>query len=98
MAKVKDRSENIKKHGIRRNVRLRIRRGDVRDGSDVVALRRLSRMTQKEFALGLGISVSTLRKWEQGTRMPRGPALALLSVIATRPTILRERLAASDAA
>jgi putative transcriptional regulator len=32
--------------------------------------------TQAEFALMIGVSVSTLRNWEQGRRTPDGPALA----------------------
>jgi putative transcriptional regulator len=48
-------------------------------------LRRRARLTQQEFAARLGVPVETIRNWEQGKRMPRGPARALLAVIAHAP-------------
>jgi putative transcriptional regulator len=48
-------------------------------------LRRRARLTQTEFAARLGVPVETIRNWEQGKRMPRGPARALLAVIAHAP-------------
>ncbi len=36
------------------------------------------RVSQSEFALMIGVSVSTLQNWEQGRRHPEGPARALL--------------------
>ena len=52
-------------------------------------------MTQQQFASALGISVHTLRNWEQGRRTPEGPALALLRIAARHPRVLRENLAES---
>lgn len=48
-------------------------------------LRRRASLTQSEFAARLGVPVDTIRNWEQGKRMPRGPARALLAVIARAP-------------
>ena len=48
-------------------------------------LRRRARLTQQQFAARLGVPVETIRNWEQGKRMPRGPARALLAVIAHAP-------------
>ena len=48
-------------------------------------LRRRARLTQTEFAAKLGVPVETIRNWEQGKRAPRGPARALLAVIAHSP-------------
>src|SRR5215468_10739179 len=48
-------------------------------------LRRRARLTQEEFAAKVGVPVETIRNWEQGKRMPRGPARALLAVIAHAP-------------
>ncbi|MEA2880862.1 MAG: putative transcriptional regulator [Bradyrhizobium sp.] len=48
-------------------------------------LRRRARLTQIEFAARLGVPVETIRNWEQGKRMPRGPARALLALIARAP-------------
>ena len=33
----------------------------------------------------IGVSVATLRNWEQGRRVPDGPALTLLRVAARNP-------------
>jgi putative transcriptional regulator len=48
-------------------------------------LRRRARLTQQQFAARLGVPVDTIRNWEQGKRLPRGPARALLAVIAHAP-------------
>jgi putative transcriptional regulator len=56
-------------------------------------LRRRSRLTQQEFAARLGVPVETIRNWEQGKRMPRGPARALLAVIAHAPETVFAALA-----
>jgi putative transcriptional regulator len=56
-------------------------------------LRRRARLTQMEFASRLGVPVETIRNWEQGKRMPRGPARALLAVIAHAPETVFAALA-----
>ena len=56
-------------------------------------LRRRARLTQQEFAAKLGVPVETIRNWEQGKRMPRGPARALLAVIAHAPETVFAALA-----
>jgi putative transcriptional regulator len=56
-------------------------------------LRRRARLTQQEFAARLGVPVETIRNWEQGKRMPRGPARALLAVIARAPETVFAALA-----
>src|SRR6266571_4245004 len=80
--------------GISRKQRERILRGQIAGGDDVVALRRFVGLTQQQFAEALGISVHTLRNWEQNRRSPEGPALALLRIAARHPRLLRENLAA----
>jgi putative transcriptional regulator len=60
-------------------------------------LRRRARLTQMEFAAKLGVPVETIRNWEQGKRAPRGPARALLAVIAHSPETVFAALA-TDAA
>ena len=80
---------------IPRRLRERIARGEISGGADVAALRRFIGLSQPDFATALGISVHTLRNWEQGRRRPEGPALALLRVAARHPRVLRENLAAS---
>jgi putative transcriptional regulator len=56
-------------------------------------LRRRVRLTQLEFASRLGVPVETIRNWEQGKRLPRGPARALLAVIAHAPDTVFSALA-----
>lgn len=52
---------------------------------DVRAIRKGYKLTQEQFAHLLGISVGTLRNWEQGRRRPEGPARVLLRVAARHP-------------
>lgn len=59
---------------------------------DVKAVRAGLAQTQEEFALMIGVSVATLRNWEQGRRQPEGPALALLRVTAKNPKAVAEAL------
>jgi putative transcriptional regulator len=56
-------------------------------------LRRRARLTQQQFAARLGVPVETIRNWEQGKRLPRGPARALLAVIAHAPETVFAALA-----
>jgi putative transcriptional regulator len=67
---------------------------EARTPSPVVRdLRRRARLTQLEFAARLGVPVETIRNWEQGKRLPRGPARALLAVIAHAPETVFAALA-----
>jgi putative transcriptional regulator len=59
--------------------------GDIPALPAVRDLRRRAQLTQLEFAARLGVPVETIRNWEQGKRAPRGPARALLAVIAHSP-------------
>jgi putative transcriptional regulator len=56
-------------------------------------LRLRARLTQAEFASRLGVPLETIRNWEQGKRSPRGPARALLTVIAHEPDMVFAALA-----
>jgi putative transcriptional regulator len=62
---------------------------------EVRDLRRRARLTQQEFAAKVGVPVETIRNWEQGKRLPRGPARALLAVIAHAPDTVFAALAKS---
>jgi putative transcriptional regulator len=68
----------------------RLKEGRFDCAEDIAALRQLIRLSQTEFARAVGISVYTLRNWEQGRRSPEGPALALLRIAAKHPQIIRE--------
>ena len=71
--------------------RKRIIAGHLEPG-DVAALRRFICVTQEDFAKALGISVHTLRNWEQDRVTPDGPGLALLRIAARHPRVVRENI------
>ena len=77
---------------IKASQRRRIMRGQIDSGEDIAALRKFVGLSQDAFAEALGISVHTLRNWEQGRRKPEGPALALLRIAARHPHIVRENV------
>lgn len=60
---------------------------------DIKAIRKHAKATQQEFATMIGVSVGTLRNWEQGRRVPDGPALALLKVASVDPNYIKQILA-----
>jgi len=77
----------------------RIRRGEAKPSrefcfapTDVKAIRSKLGKSQSEFALMIGVSVSTLQNWEQGRRRPDGPAQALLRVAAEAPDVVARAL------
>ena len=80
------------------SVRKRLILGRLESGEDVAALRRFVGLTQAQFALAMGISVHTLRNWEQGRRHPEGPAIALLRIAARHPRIIRENVVSLEPA
>jgi putative transcriptional regulator len=48
-------------------------------------VRRRTGLTQADFASRLGVPVDTVRNWEQGKRLPAGPAKALLRILDKAP-------------
>ena len=62
------------------------------DPLDIKKIRDGYNLTQREFAALLGISVATLRNWEQGRRTPEGPAMALLKVAQKHPQAVLDSL------
>jgi len=55
------------------------------DRLEIKHIREGYNLTQEQFAAMLGISVRTLRNWEQGRRVPEGPAMVLLRVADQHP-------------
>ena len=55
---------------------------------DVKKIRSNYKLSQNEFAALMGISVKTLRNWEQGRRVPEGAARVLLQVAAKHPEVI----------
>jgi len=77
----------------------RILRGEIKpsreftfSAQDVQAIRKKLRKSQDEFALMIGVSVATLRNWEQGRRQPHGPARALLKIASENPKAVEKAL------
>ena len=56
--------------------------------TEVRALREQFGLSQDKFADLVGISVGTLRNWEQGRRKPEGPARVLLRIASRHPEAL----------
>ncbi|MFZ5834138.1 MAG: helix-turn-helix domain-containing protein [Pseudomonadota bacterium] len=61
---------------------------------DVPAIRSKTGLSQDRFARVFQISPHTLRNWEQGRRVPDGPARALLMAIDRDPKALMRALGA----
>jgi putative transcriptional regulator len=64
---------------------------------DVRRIRESFDLSQPKFAAMLGISVGTLRNWEQGRRRPEGPARVLLRVAARHPEAVLDTVASESA-
>ncbi len=60
---------------------------------EVPAIRKELGLSQEQFAGLMGVSVATLRKWEQGRREPHGPARSLLLVASREPAAVLKALA-----
>ena len=52
---------------------------------DVKAIREKTGMSQQRFCATFGISLGSLRHWEQGLRIPRGTARVLLKIVDNNP-------------
>ena len=59
---------------------------------DVKAVRNNLHLTQEKFSRLIGVSVWTLRKWEQGVRSPEGPAISLLRIVEKEPQAVMRAL------
>ena len=69
---------------------------DLPRAAAVPAIRKDLGLSQQQFARFMGVSVATLRNWEQGRREPRGPARSLLLVASMEPAaVLKAFIAAS---
>lgn len=64
----------------------------VTEAADVAAIRAGLGLSQPAFAEAFSVSVSTVRKWEQGQRVPSGPARVLLQVMKEEPEAVRRAL------
>ncbi len=76
-------------------IELRDKTGTRSRKNDPKAIRDALRQTQEGFAELLGVSVRTLQNWEQGRRVPRGPARRLLHVASRYPVELLDAIQAA---
>lgn len=71
----------------------------VRMASPITALRRRLKMTQEEFAHAIGVTVSTVNRWENGhiepSRLARKAMEGLVAHVADSPTFPEEPVALS---
>ena len=58
--------------------------------STVAQTRHKVGLSQRQFANTIGISVNTLKSWEQGQRKPSGAAGVLLSLLRNHPELIAE--------
>jgi putative transcriptional regulator len=91
-AAFRDLLTSVRQAGAIRRGRLKPSRVATFKPADVKAVRAELGQSQQDFALMIGVSVATLRNWEQGRRTPDGPALALLRVAARNPKAVAEAL------
>ena len=63
------------------------------DALQVKEIRKATGMTQAKFAALIDVQLGTLRNWEQGRRVPTGPAKVLLKAIHNDPVHLLNALA-----
>lgn len=92
MTKIPELTDEQMSRAIPARVRKRLMEGKIESGDDVASLRRFVGLSQPQFAQAMGISVHTLRNWEQGRRHPEGPAIGLLRIAARHPRIIRENV------
>ena len=59
---------------------------------DVKKLRGQIGLTQEQFAERYGFSKAAIRNWEQGQRVPEGPARTLLALIERNPKLIEREL------
>lgn len=72
--------ESVKQAGDIRKGKRKPSKRTLLEEPDVPAIKEKYEMTQQEFSSLLGISIGTLRNWEQGRRKPQGPAKVLLKI------------------
>ena len=67
-----------------------LREGRYAPVSEVSQVRQKTGLSQSQFAKSLGISVNTLKSWEQGQRKPSGAAATLMKLINKHPNLMGE--------
>ena len=89
--------ESVKQGGAIMSGKMKPSRAFEFPDSEVRKIREQYGLTQDKFATLMGISVATLRNWEQGRRKPEGPARVLLRVASKHPEALLDLTMAENA-
>lgn len=71
-------------------VKLKTTEIDMPSAKDVPVIRNRLGLSQQAFAAFMGVSVGTLRNWEQGRREPQGSAKSLLLIADKVPDALQK--------
>jgi DNA-binding transcriptional regulator YiaG len=58
---------------------------------EIVKIRKNLRISKRDFALLLNISLGAIRSWEQGSRRPQNTALLVLTMAKKNPAVLLDR-------
>jgi putative transcriptional regulator len=66
--------------------KLKVTRIAMPHAKDVIKIRHSLKLSQEAFSAFMGVSVATLRNWEQGRREPQGAARSLLLIAEKVPT------------
>ncbi len=61
---------------------------------DIKKIRKCARLSQSVFAKVLNVSLSSVRQWEQGSRVPTGSTKVLLDLLKKEPHLLDYRISA----
>jgi putative transcriptional regulator len=80
-------------HAQGRKSRVRTRQVPIRP-ADIQKARMQLGLSQSQFADAFGVSASTLKKWEQGQRLPTGAARTLMKIIEREPQAVLRALKA----
>ena len=84
--------QSIKEMNLLRKGKLKPAKVTKFDPISIKTIRQKLHQSQTEFAYMIGVSPSTLRNWEQGSRKPEGPAQALLMVAKKDPHAVYQAL------
>lgn len=79
--------EGIKEIKEHKNGNMQLRVTELSEPSPPKVIRAKLKLSQSAFAGLLGVSMRTLQDWEQGRRVPQGPAVALLRIAEQHPEI-----------
>jgi len=67
--------------------KIKLRVTELSEPSEPRVIRAKLKLSQSAFAGLLGVSMRTLQDWEQGRRIPQGPAVALLRIAEQCPEV-----------